>query len=415
MDLSLILSTSSIDQPQDLFKGAEEDSMAKREDLAIQEELRRLRGHYDRLIRAVEQTADTVLITNRQGVIEYVNPAFEETTGYSAAEALGRTPSLLKSGLHDRQFYRELWALLEAGEPFRGIIINRKKGGELYWAAQTISAVKDDSGEITHFVSVLRDLTELRKQQEQEFYLRIAHEVQQHLNSTVASLPGFDIAGAVHSAMLTGGDYFDFVAQPDGCLCIAIGDVSGHGFGAALLMAETRAYVRSYAMLESDMGAVLGRVNTALVTDLEGGQYVTLLLARLDPRHRLVEYAGAGHVPCYLLRSSGEIGHVMASTGPPSGLFPGSQYCSSPPLPLDYGETLVFLTDGVTEAANTDEAQFGVDGVLDFIRCHRQDSAAELVRGVHGTARDFTGGGPPSDDMTTVICKVCLAAAEASA
>jgi sigma-B regulation protein RsbU (phosphoserine phosphatase) len=389
--------------------------MDKPEHPGIQEQLQRLRGSYDRLVRAVEHTADTVLITNRQGVIEYVNPAFEETTGYSANEALGQTPRLLKSGLHDKQFYEELWALLTAGKPFRGIIINRKKSGQLYWAAQTISSMKDENGQVTHFVSVLKDVTELRKQQEQEFYLQIAHEVQQRLNTTVASLPGFDIAGTVCSATLTGGDYFDFIAQPDGCLCIAIGDVSGHGFGAALVMAETRAYVRSYATLESDMGAILNRVNNALVTDLDGGQYVTLLLARVDPRNRLVEYAGAGHIPCYLLRPSGEIGHVMESTGPPSGLFAGSQFCSSPAIPLDYGETLVLLTDGVTEAANNGAAQFGADRALEFIKCHLQDSAAELVRGIHETVRAFTGGGPPSDDITSVICKVSLAAMEESA
>jgi sigma-B regulation protein RsbU (phosphoserine phosphatase) len=389
--------------------------MAKPEDLGIQEQLQRLHGRYDRLIRAVEQTADTVMITNRQGVIEYVNPAFEETTGYSANEVLGRTPRLLKSGLHDEQFYKELWAQLITGKPFRGIIINRKKSGELYWAAQTISSMKDENGEITHFVSVLKDVTELRKQQEQEFYLQIAHEVQERLNTTVASLPGFDIAGTVCSATLTGGDYFDFIVQPDGCLCIAIGDVSGHGFGAALVMAETRAYVRCYAMLESDMGAILSRVNNALVPDLEGGQYVTLLLARLDPRNRLVEYASAGHIPCYLLRPSGEIGHVMESTGPPLGLFAGSQFRSSPAIPLDYGETLVLLTDGVTEAANNDKAQFGADRALEFIECHPQNSAAELVRGMHETVQAFTGGGPPSDDITSVICKVSLPAIEASA
>jgi sigma-B regulation protein RsbU (phosphoserine phosphatase) len=389
--------------------------MANPEHLSIQKQLQQLHGRYDRLIRAVEQTADSVLITNRQGVIEYVNPAFEETAGYSANEVLGRTPSLLKSGLHDEQFYKKLWALLLAGKPFRGIIINRKKSGQLYWSAQTISSMKDENGEITHFVSVLKDMTELRKQQEQEFYLQIAHEVQQRLNATSASLPGFDIAGTVCCATLTGGDYFDFIAQPDGCLCIAIGDVSGHGFGAALVMAETRAYVRSYAMLESDMGAILSRVNNALATDLEGGRYVTLLLARLDPQNRLVEYASAGHIPCYLLRPSGEIGHVMESTGPPSGLFAGSQYRSSPGIPLDYGETLVLLTDGVTEAANNVEAQFGADRALEFIKCHLQNSAAELVRGIHETVQAFTGGGPPSDDITSVICKVSLAAMAASA
>jgi PAS domain S-box-containing protein len=306
--------------------------MGNSEHRGIQEQLQRLHGSHDRLVRAVEQTADTVMITDRQGVIQYINPAFEETTGYSADEVLGRTPSLLKSGLHDEQFYKALWAQLMAGRPFRGIIINRKKSGQLYWSAQTISSMKDENGEITHFVSVLKDVSELRKQQEQEFHLQIAHEVQQRLYTTVASLPGFDIAGTVCSATLTGGDYFDFIMQPDGCLCIAIGDVSGHGFGAALVMAETRAYVRSYARLESDMGATLNRLNSALVTDLADGQYVTLLLARLDPRNRLVEYASAGHIPCYLLRSSGEIGYVMESTGPPSGLFAGSQCGSSLPI-----------------------------------------------------------------------------------
>ncbi len=268
--------------------------------------------------------------------------------------------------------------------------------------------------EITHFVSVLKDVTELRKQQEEEFYLQIAHEVQQRLNTTVASLPGFDIAGIVCSAMLTGGDYFDFIMLPDGCLCIAIGDVSGHGFGAALVMAETRAYVRSFAPLESNMGSLLGRVNNALVTDLDGGQYVTLLLARIDPRNRLVEYASAGHIPCYILRPSGEIRHVMESTGPPSGLFAGSLFCTSPAIPLDHGETLVLLTDGVTEAANDAEAQFGAGKALEFIKCHPHSSAAELVRGIHETVRAFTGDGPPSDDITSVICKVSMPAIEAS-
>lgn len=120
--------------------------------------------------------------------------------------------------------------------------------------------------------------------------------------------------------------------------------------------------------------------------------------------------ASAGHIPCYSLRSSGEIGHVMESTGPPSGLFAGSQFCSSPAIPLDYGETLVLLTDGVTEASNNDGAQFGAGRALEFIKCHPQNSAADLVRGIHETVLAFTGGGPPSDDITSVICKVSLPA-----
>ena len=386
--------------------------MANPENRRIQDRRQRPQGRYDQLVRAFEHTDDTVVITDRQGVIEYVNPAFEETTGYRADEALGRTPSLLKSGLHDQKFYEALWAQIKSGKSFHGVIINRKKSGQLYWAAQTISAMKDENGEIAHFVSLLKDVTELRKQAEQEFHLQVAHEVQERFNSAAASLPGFDIAGTVWSAMLTGGDYFDFIMRPDGCLCVAIGDVSGHGFGAALLMAETRAYVRSYAALESDMGAILSRVNSALVKDLSGGQFVTLLLARLDPQNRSVEYASAGHIPGYLLGPSGEISRALESTGLPLGLFAGSQFCSSPAIRLDYGETLVLLTDGVSEAANSDEGQFGADRALEFIKCHLQNSAAELVRGIHETVLAFTDDGPPSDDITSVICKVSLAAGE---
>jgi phosphoserine phosphatase RsbU/P len=386
--------------------------MASTEYFAIQEQLERLRGRYDRLIRAVEQTADTVIITNRQGVIEYVNPAFGETTGFSENEALGQTPHLLKSGLHDDQFYRELWDKIMTGKSFRGIIINRKKSGQLYWAEQTISSMKDENQRITHFVTVMRDVTELRKQQEQEFYLQMAQEVQERLNTVVASLPGFDIAGNVCSATLTGGDYFDFITQPDGCLCIAIGDVSGHGFSAALVMAETRAYVRSYAMLESDVGAILSRVNSVLVPDLQCGRHVTLLLARLDPRNHSIECASAGHIPCYILSSSGEIEVVIESIGPPLGLFADSKYCSGPAIQFDNGKTLVLLTDGVTEATNSSGAQFGAAKALEFIKRHQRDSAAELVRGIQETTRSFAEGAPPSDDITSVICKVNIRASD---
>ena len=121
------------------------------------------------LSRVVEQTADSVVLTDTQGVIQYVNPAFEATTGYSRDEALGKTPRILKSGLHDAEFYRQMWTHFTHGAAFKGMVINRKKTGELYWAQQTITSMRDEAGHLTHFVSVSQDVTELRKKQEQEF------------------------------------------------------------------------------------------------------------------------------------------------------------------------------------------------------------------------------------------------------
>ena len=113
-----------------------------------------------KLSRAVEQSADAVMVTNRQGIIEYVNPAFEKLTGYSYCEACGMTPRILKSGEQGSDLYQELWKTVLAGGVYRGILVNRKKNGELYYVEESIGPVRNGAGEITHFISNGRDLTE---------------------------------------------------------------------------------------------------------------------------------------------------------------------------------------------------------------------------------------------------------------
>jgi diguanylate cyclase (GGDEF)-like protein/PAS domain S-box-containing protein len=112
------------------------------------------------LASAVAQTADSIVITDADGIIEYVNPAFERITGYTAQEAVGRKPNLVRSGLHDDAFYRRLWQTIRQGEPFRDIFINRRKGGALYFEEKTITPLKDAGGRITQFVSTGKNITE---------------------------------------------------------------------------------------------------------------------------------------------------------------------------------------------------------------------------------------------------------------
>ncbi|HEV3307791.1 MAG TPA: response regulator [Candidatus Sulfotelmatobacter sp.] len=108
---------------------------------------------------AVEQSADTIMITSSQGIIEYVNPAFEALTGYSSEEAVGQTPRILTSGQQPPELYRELWETISIGNVYHNILVNRKKNGELYYVDESISAIRDAAGSITHFVSNGRDLT----------------------------------------------------------------------------------------------------------------------------------------------------------------------------------------------------------------------------------------------------------------
>ncbi len=113
-----------------------------------------------KLNRAIEQSSSTIVITDARGLIEYVNPRFEETTGYSAAEALGQFPSLLNSGEQPREFYKDLWQSIITRRDWRGEFHNRRKDGSLYWESATISPICDEQGRITHFVAVKDDITE---------------------------------------------------------------------------------------------------------------------------------------------------------------------------------------------------------------------------------------------------------------
>lgn len=112
------------------------------------------------LIHAVMQSGDAVLITSASGVIEFVNPAFERDSGYTASEAVGRQPSLVNSGQHPAEFFARLWKTIRAGEVFRGVFTNRRKSGEIYYDDKTITPLRDAAGAITHFVSTGRDVTE---------------------------------------------------------------------------------------------------------------------------------------------------------------------------------------------------------------------------------------------------------------
>ncbi len=120
-----------------------------------------------KLWRAVEHSADLVIITDRSGVIEYVNPAFEALTGYSREEVIGRTPRILKSGQQVAGVYRELWQTILSGNVFRGVLVNRKKNGEIFFAEKTITPLRDAEGNITHFISNDRDITERRRLESQ--------------------------------------------------------------------------------------------------------------------------------------------------------------------------------------------------------------------------------------------------------
>lgn len=148
------------------------------------DETERKRAEADRarLVQAVEHAGETIVITDADGTIQYANPSFERTTGYSPEEAIGSNPRILKSGQHDQQFYRELWETVLGGQVWTGRLVNRRKDGSCYQEVATISPVRSDNGEVVHLVAVKRDVTK---------ELALEAQVQQaHRLETVGTLAG---------------------------------------------------------------------------------------------------------------------------------------------------------------------------------------------------------------------------------
>ena len=219
-------------------------------------------------------------------------------------------------------------------------------------------------------------------------------------------MPGFDIAGAAHPAAAMCGDYYDYIATKDDRINIVIGDVCGHGLGPALIMASTRAYLRAYLQTLPGVPDVLRALNQTLAGDLEAGSFVSMLLICLDPRTRSMTYANAGHPPGFVLERTGRLRAMLESTGTPLGVSPTWGVTDAEPFALEPGDTVVLVTDGITESQAPDGSLLGVEGAVRLVRAHLAESAGHILEGLVSGARGFTEGGPHSDDLAAIICKV---------
>jgi sigma-B regulation protein RsbU (phosphoserine phosphatase) len=191
----------------------------------------------------------------------------------------------------------------------------------------------------------------------------------------------------------------------DGSLALVIGDASGHAIGPALVIAETRAYIRAFAMTSTDPSTILTLANQRLCEDLDSSHFVTLFFGRLDPRTGSLSYAGAGHCPGYALGPEGQIKATLTSKGIPLGIDSATNYPLGPTAQLATGDSLFLYTDGILEAGSAAE-QFGIERALDILRAHRKETPDQIIEALYRAVRDFTPLRNQTDDITAILLQV---------
>jgi sigma-B regulation protein RsbU (phosphoserine phosphatase) len=200
-----------------------------------------------------------------------------------------------------------------------------------------------------------------------------------------------------------GGDYYDFFPYADGRVGLALGDVSGKGMPASLMMMALHARVQVLAEDPSSLASFMTRLNKATCANCPSNRFITFFFCVLDASTGALGFANAGHNPPIVIRASGEA-ELLEGGGPVLGVLPIAPY-GEMHAQLERGDMLVLYSDGVTEATNLAYEQFEEERFIDVLKRHRAGPAAGVVQAVVNSLAEFTAGAPQADDITLVVAK----------
>ncbi|HEY2932521.1 MAG TPA: GAF domain-containing SpoIIE family protein phosphatase [Acidobacteriota bacterium] len=238
-----------------------------------------------------------------------------------------------------------------------------------------------------------------------ESELEVARQVQLSLlPAQVPVLPGYDMAALSIPAAGVGGDYYDFVGFPEDNVGLVIADVVGKGMSAALIMASFRAFLRAQIRNDYAIATIFRKVNNLLKEGLDDNRFVTAVYGVLDSRNRVLTYCNAGHNPPLLFTGDGNVVQLTRG-GTVVGAFFGAEYKESR-RNLKPGDVLLLYTDGLIEAHNSSDEEYGAERVILTVQANRRASAQELCSRLLENVTAHRRESPLSDDLTLMVVKV---------
>jgi phosphoserine phosphatase len=311
------------------------------------------------------------------------NPEIDKRTGF-------RTRNLLTFPLENLD--GELMGVLQA--------LN-KSGGPFTTADEDLARVLSaQAGVALHRYLLLEQYTEKQRMARD---LELARKIQQALfPKTSPAIPGYEVAGWNCPADETGGDCYDFIPLDDGRYAFLLADATGHGIGAALVIAQCRSLVRVMLSVTQDLSAVAARVNQMLCHDLMDDRFVTAFVGVLDPQRHRLEYLSAGQGPLLFVSSAGT--ETRGAGGLPLAILDDF---AAEVEHFDFapGATAVLLTDGFYEATGPRGEQFGEERLIAFVQRRPDLPLDALVQQLHAEVRQFTNETPQTDDLTAILIR----------
>ncbi|QJB55801.1 SpoIIE family protein phosphatase [Pseudodesulfovibrio sp. zrk46] len=362
-----------------------------------------LAGSEYKFRRTLETAGEGYLMLDKNLRMVEVNDAYCRMLGYEREEMLGKTTYDFAT----QEYRRFLEAnkerfLKQEHRRFEGSLYH--KDGHVVPVLVNANTLRDEDDEFIGHVAFVVDLTEQKKAVE------LAGEVQKSLLPGVAPrIPGLDIAGNSVASEIAGGDYFDYLEGLDPehpSVSVAVGDISGHGVDAALLMTTARGFLRMRAAQPGSPGQIVTEMNRHLATDLDGsGRFMTLFYLTMDPENQKAHWVRAGHDPAMIYCPKLDFfTELSEGAGLPLGVLKESDYVEQA-NEMHPGQIIAIGTDGIWEARNREGEMFGKQRFKDVVRNTADLSAQEIMDAVFEAVRKYTGGSKPEDDITLVIVK----------
>jgi PAS domain S-box-containing protein len=375
-----------------------------RERKRAEEEILVQKAYHERLFNSAPEA---IVLHDNDDVVVNVNDEFTRLFGYSREEAIGRPINELVASREFQDEAATLSSQVIHGKRVEVDSRRRRKDGTLVDVSILGAPIFHGDTQMGVY-AIYRDITERKKAEEARLRAseeaRMARHIQMNLlpksNPDVA---GYEIAGKNIPALNVGGDYFDFIWLDEHRLAIAIGDVSGNGLAASLVMANLQATIRSQALIGVDPKECLERANKLLFRSTDARTFVSLFYGTLDVQKHTLCYASAGQdMP--ILFSAGARPVTLQTRGIVLGVKEDASY-EKGEISLSPGDRLLIYTDGICEAMNERMEEFGEERLSEIVQRNDRAPVAELVETILAAVNDHVGNAAGSDDMTLILLR----------